>query len=202
MTERTFSATRTKATWKPRVTDDDLPFFSSSGGTSIFLGLADTELARFEGGGRAPQAVLPYTALSKHRTYDENVGPIRMHDTDEMPKDIHLDYRIIGGLNNNALEVSWKIDNGSEYSLSWIAVKTFTGMQLKYILPKKRSPLLFAFADEDAYAYCNEDPCRECIFMCKRGFVVYAAILGWGIVRMPLERATATGGPAPTAPRE
>ena len=60
-------------------------------------------------------------------------------------------------------------------------------------MPKKRSPLVFALADEDAYAYCDEDPCLECIFMCKRGFVFLAYVEGFGLVRLPLERAVATG---------
>ncbi len=192
MIDQTFSVTRTKATWKPRVAEDDLPFFLNSDNTLTFLGVAGSEPAHFEGGGRAPAAILPYDNFSAHLA-NEKLSMAETHPATSLPEGVGLDYRIVGGFNNNTLEVSWKIDENVEYRLSWVAVKTFTGLQLKYVLPKKRSPLLFAFADEDAYAYCDESPCLECIFMCKRGFIIYAAIEDWGIARMPLDRATATG---------
>ena len=108
----------------------------------------------------------------------------------ELPPGIVLDYAIVGGYNNNAVKLVWDIDRPG-CSLAWAALKTFTGVQLSYVMPKKRSPLVFALADEDAYAYCDEDPCLECIFMCKRGFVFLAYVEGFGLV--PLERAGATG---------
>ncbi|MFR1640014.1 MAG: hypothetical protein ACLSVD_13165 [Eggerthellaceae bacterium] len=73
------------------------------------------------------------------------------------------------------MECSWRISD-DRFRIQWIALKTFTGSQLKYVLPKKRSPLLFALADEDAYVYCDKDVCLECTFMCKRGFVFYVGV--------------------------
>ena len=82
----------------------------------------------------------------------------------------------------------WKIADKTKYQITWVALKTFTGMQLKYVMPKKFPPLLFALADEDAFAYCNKIPCEECAFRCKSGFVFYANIKGLGIVRMSMDR--------------
>ncbi|MEG1512255.1 MAG: hypothetical protein RR362_00885 [Raoultibacter sp.] len=117
---------------------------------------------------------------------------LRVTEAEKLPANIKLDYRIIGGFNNNAITVSWEIEDAL-YTLHWIALKTFTGMQMKYLLPHKKPPVIFALADEDAYAYCGEDPCLECVFMCKRGFVIYAFIEGFGLVRLPLTRMVATG---------
>ena len=41
----------------------------------------------------------------------------------------------------------------------WFGLKTFTGMQHKYVTPKKWPPVVFALADEDAFAYCDKNPC-------------------------------------------
>ena len=60
------------------------------------------------------------------------------------------------------MECSWRISD-DRFRIQWIALKTFTGSQLKYVLPKKRSPLLFALADEDAYVYCDKDVCLESV---------------------------------------
>ena len=93
---------------------------------------------------------------------------MELTELDALPEGIEFDYRILGGFNSNAVECSWRISD-DRFRIQWIALKTFTGSQLKYVLPKKRSPLLFALADEDAYVYCDKDVCLECTFMCKRG---------------------------------
>lgn len=216
MTSKTFSVTRTKATWKPRVTATDLPFFRC--GADTLLGVGGCVAPFFSDPGRNPVAELPYAHLSAHgaaQTSNVNSAKTQADDSsgtlasepdahavnmsecalplvelDELDDAITFDYAVIGGYNNNAVRISWSIRN-DDYALTWVALKTFTGFQLKYVLPKKRSPLIFALADEDAYVYCDKDPCLECIFMCKRGFVAYACVEGLGIVRLPLERASA-----------
>ena len=100
---------------------------------------------------------------------------MELTELDALPEGIEFDYRILGGFNSNAVECSWRISD-DRFRIQWIALKTFTGSQLKYVLPKKRSPLLFALADEDAYVYCDKDVCLECTFMCKRGFVFYVGV--------------------------
>lgn len=191
MSAKTFSNTRTKATWKPRVNEADLPFYELSGSQESFLWLGDETPSSLSDPGRNPVFNLPYAP--KNDNQRSALGPIEptvLLELEDLPEGISLNYTIVGGYNNNAIEVSWSVDDPA-YRLHWVALKTFTGMQLKYVTPKKRSPLIFALADEDAYVYCDESPCLECVFMCKRGFALYAHISGLGTVKLPLTRASA-----------
>ena len=99
-----------------------------------------------------------------------------------------LSYKIVGGYNDNAVQVFFDMEEGHE--LEWLYLKTFTGGYMKYIGPGKRSPCVFALADEDAFSYCDEDPCLECTFWCKRGFVVYGYVSKLGLVEMPLDQVS------------
>lgn len=109
---------------------------------------------------------------------------------EEAEEKLKLSYQITGGYNDNAVRVSWK-EKKKEYRPEWIYLKTFTGGYLKYIMEDKRSPMVFALADTDAFAYCDENPCLECVFRCKRGFVVYAYAEETGLLEMPLDKMTA-----------
>ena len=82
-----------------------------------------------------------------------------------MKDKLDLDYQIDGSNYKKALRVTWKVKEPG-YEPRWFAVKTFTGIMTKYVTPKMWPPIVFAFADEDAYAYCDEDPCLECTFRC------------------------------------
>lgn len=103
---------------------------------------------------------------------------------------IKVTYQITGGYNDNAVGVSWKM-----YSLKkhpdWIYLKTFTGGYLKYINDTKQPPMVFALADTDAFAYCDEDPCLECVFRCKRGFIIYVYEKEAGLIEVPLDKMNA-----------
>ena len=60
--------------------------------------------------------------------------------------------------------------------------------------------MVFALADTDAFCYCDEDPCLECVFRCKRGFTAYIYDPKAGLVELPLDMMTAhwqTGGKEP-----
>lgn len=103
---------------------------------------------------------------------------------------VRLTYQITGGYNDNAVRVSWRAVK-KEYGPEWIYLKTFTGGYLKYVADTKRSPMVFALADTDAFAYCDEDPCLECVFRCKRGFVIYVYSRAVGLVEIPLDKMTA-----------
>ena len=103
---------------------------------------------------------------------------------------LKVSYQITGGYNDNAVRVSWRAES-SEYKPEWIYLKTFTGGYLKYIGDAKRSPLVFALADTDAFAYCDEDPCLECVFRCKRGFVIYVYNEKAGLIEIPLDKMNA-----------
>lgn len=107
----------------------------------------------------------------------------------EVEEKVKLTYQITGGYNDNAVRVSWRAAK-PEYDPEWIYLKTFTGGYLKYVTDSKRSPMVFALADTDAFAYCDEDPCLECVFRCKRGFVIYVYTMA-GLVEIPLDKMTA-----------
>lgn len=192
--EQSYSITRTKATWKPRVNEADLPFLHHGPTGSIFQFIQSERRASFSDPGRNPVNELPYTDLpSKEALAEAGFDDAAFISAEDAPEGFTIDYAIVGGYNNNCIKVTWTKTNQGE-SPVWVALKTFTGMQTKYILPKKPNSVLFALAEDDAYVYCDKDPCLECIFMCKRGFVVYAYLEGAGIVRLPLERAEANYG--------
>ncbi len=109
-----------------------------------------------------------------------------LHLTD-LPSDFGIDYKIIGGFNNSAVQLFWNIKN-PQSKPDWILLKTFTGSYLKYIPEHKKSPAVFPLSDEDAYVYCDRDICEECLFRCKRGFIIYLFINKIGLVEIPLER--------------
>ena len=180
MIEQKYTITRTRATWKPRVTDADMPFFTDKDGNTLVALSGDAD-AVYTGTGRTLVGEPPYAHLND--AVESNNDPIDFIEVEDLPEGIELDYQISGGFNNNAVYFKWKIADKTKYQITWVALKTFTGMQLKYVMPKKFPPLLFALADEDAFAYCNKIPCEECAFRCKSGFVFYANIKGLGIVR-------------------
>lgn len=185
MIKQEYSITRTRATWKPRVANIDLPFMADEAGNTLVALSGDAE-ASFSGTGRTLIGEPPYTRLNDtSATANQDIALIEEAD---LPEGVSIDYQINGGYNNNAIYFKWKIADKSKYQLTWVALKTFTGMQLKYVMPKKSSPLLFALADEDAFVYCNKIPCEECSFRCKSGFVFYANIKGLGIVRKSVDR--------------
>ncbi|WP_350453907.1 hypothetical protein [Slackia heliotrinireducens] len=183
--KREFSITRTRNGFKPRISDNDLPFYQDANG-DVTVGLGGANDIFYSGSGSTVVAEMPYMYLG-----EEDGGlPERQQilTEDDLPEGVELDYRIDGGFNNNCIVVDWTIKNKDLYQVDWVALKTFTGMQMKYVLPKKFPPLYFALAREDAYVYCNKQPCEECAFRCKSGFVIYYHIKGLGIVRKPMTR--------------
>jgi hypothetical protein len=103
---------------------------------------------------------------------------------------INVEYRIVGGHNQNAVQVYWETKQ-PEINPEWILLKTFTGGYLKYIPSKKQAPAVFPLSDEDAYVYCDEDPCLQCVFRCKRGFLIYAFFREIGLLEVPLDKMSA-----------
>lgn len=101
-----------------------------------------------------------------------------------------ITYQITGGYNDNAVRVSWKMKPYGRHP-EWIYLKTFTGGYLKYVMEGKHSPMVFALADTDAFCYCDEDPCLECVFRCKRGFIIYVYDRQTGLVAVPLDKMNA-----------
>lgn len=185
----TLSPTRTKATWKPGVSDDALPVFRCAACGSVVFGADGPEGPRLSGGPRRPEATLPYAA-NAFAPACCGAAMDRLAPTAAENAACALSYDVVGGFDANALRVFWEC--ADKTSPRWIALKTFTGMQLKYVLPGKRPPLVFALADEDAYAYCDEDPCIGCTFHCKRGFAIYACLEDGTLIEKPVhcERLT------------
>lgn len=181
-----YSITRTRATWKPRVDARDLPFFTDEDG-NVLVGVSGDQPASYTGSGRTLVGMPPYLSLLEDPAPSGLARP-KLLTCDQLPEGMSVDYRIDGGFNNNCVVASWSIPKESGYEVAWMCLKTFTGMQLKYVMPKKRPPLVFALGDEDAFAYCDKKPCDECAFRCKNGFVLYTGVRGLGIIAVPLDR--------------
>ncbi len=111
-------------------------------------------------------------------------------DSETAGSQIQVTYQITGGYNDNAVRVSWKCPSPKDHP-EWIYLKTFTGGYLKYVSEEKRPPMVFALADTDAFAYCDEDPCLECVFRCKRGFIIYVYDSRAGLIEVPLDKMNA-----------
>lgn len=114
----------------------------------------------------------------------ERLKPLQIED---VSPEIHVDYKIVGGFNQSAVQVFWETVQ-PENRPEWILLKTFTGSYIKYVTEKKRPPLVFPLSDEDAYVYCDRAICEECLFRCKRGFIIYLYIKAKGLLGVPLEK--------------
>ncbi|MDO4854195.1 MAG: hypothetical protein Q4A43_02050 [Coriobacteriia bacterium] len=184
-----FSPTRTHASWKPRTTLSHIPFFICEDCGHVYANLDDAkEIELINDGERSLRIDLPYgheaVAPSCHGKEMKPLAPINWEEVDDR---IHFDYKILGGYNNNCTEISWKVgEPGCEPK--WFALKTFTGMQMKYVQPKKWPPIVFAFADEDAFAYCDRNPCLECQFRCKTGMELYCYVPKIGLICRSMDR--------------
>jgi len=106
---------------------------------------------------------------------------------DEAAADFKISYRIVGGYNQSAVHVLWKTTNKLD-DPEWILLKTFTGGYLKYVPPEKHPPIVFPLADEDAYVYCDRQTCQQCVFCCKKGFVIYVYVRSMGLLQTPLDQ--------------
>ncbi|MCM8710930.1 hypothetical protein M2651_07810 [Clostridium sp. SYSU_GA19001] len=168
MQKQEFSPRRSKETTKPRVVCPKVIFYSCSHCGNLFQAYNP----------RIDAVVM---------CCNEEMKFLEEKDPSEVSDEVLIDYRITGGYNENTVEVFWKIKKGT-ITIDWIYLKTFTGGQLKYVTNPKKNSFVFAMADEDAYVYCDEDPCLECTFRCKRGFEIYIHIKEKGLIKMPMER--------------
>lgn len=189
-----FSITRSHSTWKPRVVANPIPYFRCSSCGAVLAGIdGDCPINWTNPKERAKQANLPYAQITYRPVCcGDPMEKLEAIPHTEVADKIKLDYQIVGGSNNNALTVTWSsVDPACKPR--WFTIKTFTGSMTKYVTPQKYPPIIFAFADEDAFAYCDKDPCVECTFRCKRGMEVYAYVEQIGLVVMPLERMVPPG---------
>jgi hypothetical protein len=180
--------TRTKATWKPRVTDTPLTFLRCEHCGRVFLQQDSATPIENPGKGRDRISVLPFEPPTGPVTCcGEPMQPVPQVEWADVRDRIDLEHETLGGVNSNAMRIHWEvIEEGCVPR--WVCIKTFTGHQTKYITPDKKSPLTFAYADEDAFGYCHDNPCRECVFRCKSGFEIYVYVENIGIVHEDMER--------------
>lgn len=192
-----FSPTRTHATWKPRVTAERVPFFRCSECGAIVSGIdGNVPIEMRNDGERSLIAELPYAhADFQPCCHGKPMEKLEVVHADEVMDRIKLTYEILGGMNNNVVFLNWT-EKEPGCKLRWAALKTFTGVMMKYVTPKKWPPLRFALADEDAFAYCDQDPCNGCTFRCKRGMEFYCYVENVGLVVLPLDHMKAPGSKA------
>ena len=174
MIEQRFSARRCRDTRKPREHEcPDVQFYRCTECGALFpvTGGAEDKTIQIRCCEKPAELLVPQEAATKEDL-------------------IKVTYRITGGFNDNAVNVSWKSDSPKNKP-EWIYLKTFTGGYLKYLSDTKRSPVIFALADTDAFAYCDEDPCLECVFRCKRGFIIYVYEKRAGLLQIPLDKMNA-----------
>lgn len=174
MSEQIFSARRCRDTRKPRAGEcPDVVFYRCSTCGALFpvTGSQVLEDKKIICCGKEAERLVP-------------VSPESVSDS------LKVSYQITGGYNDNAVKVSWRAAASSQ-APEWIYLKTFTGGYLKYVTDTKRSPMVFALADTDAFAYCDEDPCLECVFRCKRGFIIYVYGKQTGLIELPLDKMNA-----------
>lgn len=193
MIEQTFSARRCRDTRKPREMEcPDVVFYRCKACGALFpvtggRSEGDRPAIRDIQEGTDPVHGADSREIICCGQKAERLAPA----SPESAKDsLQVSYQITGGYNDNAVRVSWKA-GAPRYKPEWMYLKTFTGGYLKYIRDTKSSPLVFALADTDAFAYCDEDPCLECVFRCKRGFVIYVYGKETGLMEIPLDKMNA-----------
>jgi len=126
------------------------------------------------------------TGLSCCESRMERLAP---RPAEELPDGSELRYDIVGGLNENCVRVFW-----SGKRPDWLYLQTFRGGQHIFLKENKRPPAVFALAGEDAYAYCDKDPCEMCSFRCKNGFVLYAWYGEMGLFSLEINQIASTQG--------
>ncbi|MBU4438686.1 MAG: hypothetical protein KJ779_03880 [Firmicutes bacterium] len=174
MQKQKFGIKRSRATTKPKVVCPEIHFYECENCKNIIQIIGD------------PIDTFEYCCSNRIKRLE----PI---NAEEMNEKVLIHYRIVGGYNDNAIEVSWKIAEKKDCdSIEWIYLKTFTGGQVKYVTNPLKTSFIFALADEDAYVYCDEDPCLECTFRCKRGFEIFAYLKKSGLIKIPIERMQAS----------
>lgn len=178
MTEREITVTQCRAPMKPRVTDAELPWFTHRESGQVFLGIGDSSPSWTSDSWRSPVHELPYRTFSDLKQTEDlplkRIEPISAKET-------QISFEFVGGFSNNAMQVTW--EDSDQDPLLWLALKTFTGIQVQYLTQGRQQPVIFAFAQNDAYCYCDYSPCKKCVFRCKHGFELYAYFQNSGLTR-------------------
>lgn len=190
-----YSPTRTHATWKPRVTESSYHYYRCPECGTVVGGI-DSPAVENELCNDGERSLI-FEPTYAHTEFKMSCCGKPMEEVptvlaSEVADRFKLDYHIAGGFNSNCIQVNWKsIDPTCK--MRWVSLKTFTGVQTKYVQPKKWPPITFGLADEDAFAYCAKKDCIECTFRCKSGMELYAYVENLGLVMMTLDRFEAPG---------
>ena len=83
MIEQKYTITRTRATWKPRVTDADMPFFTDKDGNTLVALSGDAD-AVYTGTGRTLVGEPPYAHLND--AVESNNDPIDFIEVEDLPE--------------------------------------------------------------------------------------------------------------------
>lgn len=127
------------------------------------------------------------------RCCGKDIPPLQVCRDPDLTEEHRIGYTLFGGFEKNAANI--EIGGGihpmtSGHRIEWIYVYGFQGGQLKYLPQGLSSKCNVAFADEDAYAYCDRPICRmgreHCQFQCKRGLVFYAYCSRHGLFRLEI----------------
>lgn len=163
---RRLSPTRTRATWKPRVDETDVPVYRCArcGRVLVALGAAaasvDTDLWR------STIVRSPYAEPACASCSPDILQPVTFRAA--CSADEGFSYVFTGGMDANRLTLSWEPETPAP---ALAVLKTFTGLQVTDAARDRA--FTFFLADEDAYCYCDLDPCEQCVARCKRGFRLY-----------------------------
>lgn len=172
MSANEFSPVRSKSSRKPWPDCPDVVIYRCGECGGLYQALG-----RLEAGGEPLCCTKPMTLLE----------PL---EAAALEPEIRLDYQIVGGFNQSAVQVFWECGRAEDRP-EWIMLKTYTGSYIKYLNEAKKAPLVFPLSDEDAYVYCDRPVCEKCVFRCKNGFTAFVYIKGRAaLLEMPLNRTS------------
>ena len=123
----------------------------------------------------------------------EELSPLPVCHDPKILEEHKIEFTLFGGFEKNAARIT--VGSGihpmrGDHRIEWVYAGGFQGGQLKYLPAGGSSKAQFAFADEDAYAYCDRPVCRmgkeHCQFQCKRGLIFYAYCSRHGLFRLEI----------------
>lgn len=100
----------------------------------------------------------------------DRINPHRPSDQSKY----RIQYAYIGGPDQFTVELVVEGAEANAHDIEWLYVRTHTGGQIKFMKEDQAAKALFAMADDDAYMFCQNDPCLECAFACKVEFAFFA----------------------------
>ncbi len=137
----------------------------------------------------APSPMLYTDAAGKHLYWDILGDSVPSGMTIVPPKEpgeserYRIRYAFVGGKDQHAVKVHIDGANAGEHDIKWIYVRSYTGGQIRFIKPDQDAHALLAMAEDDAYMFCQNDPCIECAFACKVGFEIFAYSESEGLLK-------------------